>query len=551
MPSEYEFDKELRQIEVHKWTMFTVYHNARVGINKFNSDIANLIKNFNNLPPMKEAPSLIPYYELYPKWIREHPAMQTAVRALDRYNCMLAYKTRIHMLNIVAQYLFPIDDKLREIANYLLDARPDPVNSNIAQELVKYEGEHEISILPDDYYTDEEEMEGTIITAEMVRVWEKEDEEERKTKKREEGRAKRAAEEAKAAGMPAPKVDKAAEEKKKEEEEMKLMQEEQERLEEEKRAEEERIKQEEREKKKKKKLEYVEKRRTKREIRDNELREDLSKNALKGVEEIKAKEEKKKKVNEDEPDFDSVENNENQVKIQEEDETQFETRKRRERRERQLKYGKKVFEDKTEDIRSEKIEKVYEYIKKNRDISFEEKIKNIKEEYLNNNEINLHIYVSLMKTELFTPEQKQIISNVYQVNEPLEELVSILKKRDDERIKEYNLMLDLLDVASSQMETLKNYAVEDMYQLSLKEHDSEIQDNDDMGLKDVYCRPKPDYETSLRPISWSIPVDYYINDDGFWDNYIKEKQEKVDVRLFTEKPFIFYKRKIRRIVDEI
>jgi hypothetical protein len=40
-----------------------------------------------------------------------------------------------------------------------------------------------ISILPDDYYTDEEEMEGTIITAEMVRVWEKEDEEERKTKK--------------------------------------------------------------------------------------------------------------------------------------------------------------------------------------------------------------------------------------------------------------------------------------------------------------------------------------------------------------------------------
>jgi hypothetical protein len=31
----------------------------------------------------------------------------------------------------------------------------------------------------------------------------------------------------------------------------------------------------------------------------------------------------------------------------------------------------------------------------------------------------------------------------------------------------------------------------------------------------------------------SLPVDYYINDDGFWDDYIAEKNEKYEQTPLT------------------
>lgn len=37
--------------------------------------------------------------------------------------------------------------------------------------------------------------------------------------------------------------------------------------------------------------------------------------------------------------------------------------------------------------------------------------------------------------------------------------------------------------------------------------------------------PKPEVMEKFEAID-NLPVDYYDNDDGFWDTYIKEKYEK-------------------------
>ena len=45
-------------------------------------------------------------------------------------------------------------------------------------------------------------------------------------------------------------------------------------------------------------------------------------------------------------------------------------------------------------------------------------------------------------------------------------------------------------------------------------------------LTDFYILPYPDPTEADSPEEPLIPLNYYDNDDGFWDKYIQMKQEK-------------------------
>jgi hypothetical protein len=541
-----------------KWRQFTQPYDLQIQQKRMLYDMQKIQRQMKrDGTDYKEGvyiPSMIDYYNLFPKFIREHPTIQMIVRGIEFHNPFLTFQVRQHLLNEAAMLIFPLEERLQNAIASSFDNRMVPITLENVNELINYNYEdNKVVILPDDYYTDEEDLEGDIITAAMVRVWEKEEEEARKLKKREEGRAKRAAEEAKAAGLSVPKVDKAAEEKRKEEDDIKMMEEENQRLEEEKREEEERLRQEELERKRKIKLEVGVRKFQKRPIADQELQEDIGASSeVTGVKQVK-QDKKENKKNEEEPE--NAEANTSTAKsaaeIADKQKKVKENEKRKEKREKQLRQGRKHFEDKTEEIRAERIEKVFAFIKTEQSMSLEEKISKIHTDYSKNEDILMHIYVSLMKSESFAPETKDFIKKLFNFDKPVDEIVKLLKKRDDERIKEYNLMMDLLDVTTVQMDTVNKYVVEDMYQLSLKEHENQIQNNEEIGLKDVWVKPMQPLDVAQRPREWQVPVDYYINDDGFWDGYIAAKRKNVDVRVFTEKPFSWYKDKLKKVEEDI
>jgi hypothetical protein len=552
----FRYQESIRQ--AHFWSLFIFKSNfpftqqkLEMDLRRINSQIKKDDIDYGDFHP----PSIIDYYNLFPKWVREHPTMQMFVRGIEYYNPLIPFKFKQHMLNQAAQLVFPFDSKLTELYSYGCNVRQTPITLENVNELINFDyDENRIVILPDDYYTDEEDLEGTIITAAMVRVWEKEDEDERKAKKRDEGRAKRAAEEAKAAGKAPPKVDKAAEEKKKEEEEILLMEEENKRLEEEKLAEEERIKQEERERKRKIKLEVAEKQPRQRSIMDLDPPDDGVFEFGDKVETKKKEEKTKKKKtggDDEELEFEGMKTEHKTVQSQEVDQSKkIEHEKRKEKKEKQIRHGKKYFEDKTEEIRAEIIEKNFAFIKAEQNMSTNDKILKIKQDYSKNEELAMHIYVALMKSESFAPDTKEFIKSTFKFEQPVEEIQKQLKRRDDERVKEYNLMMDLLEVTSTQLDAVNKAAIEDLYSQSLKDHDNQLQSTEDVGLKDVYVRPLPPIDQAQRPESWQVPVDYYINDDGYWDDYINDKRKKIDIKLYHEKPFIWFKDRIKRVSDD-
>jgi hypothetical protein len=45
-------------------------------------------------------------------------------------------------------------------------------------------------------------------------------------------------------------------------------------------------------------------------------------------------------------------------------------------------------------------------------------------------------------------------------------------------------------------------------------------------LTDFYVKPYPDVREVLEDPHPIIPLHYYDNDDGFWDEYIKEKHDR-------------------------
>ncbi len=205
-PPKIDVVNDFLHIDAMKWHYFTMIPNLRVHIKKYIELVKN-IKNNKDMPKSSYkqfsfAPqSLIPYYNLLPKWAHEHPSVQNLVRGLEYHQHSSSFQNKVIALNIALPLLLPIDDKLTDVAKELYGYfKTQPNISNIDQLFEHNEDESRKSVfLPDDDFTDDKEEFYTFYTAADIRAIEKEEEEERKLKKREEGRAKRAAEEAKAA----------------------------------------------------------------------------------------------------------------------------------------------------------------------------------------------------------------------------------------------------------------------------------------------------------------------------------------------------------------
>ena len=58
-----------------------------------------------------------------------------------------------------------------------------------------------------------------------------------------------------------------------------------------------------------------------------------------------------------------------------------------------------------------------------------------------------------------------------------------------------------------------------------------------LDYSDVYTKPIPDYSQSKSPFLEDIPIDFYDNDDGFWDDYINMKKNSFDVKNLQRRPF--------------
>ena len=68
-----------------------------------------------------------------------------------------------------------------------------------------------------------------------------------------------------------------------------------------------------------------------------------------------------------------------------------------------------------------------------------------------------------------------------------------------------------------------------------KEEDDDDEEDIENMKTDFYVPDIPDLNNSVNPYS-KIPIDFYDNDDGFWDDYIEEKN-KINMSLFQNKPF--------------
>lgn len=64
-----------------------------------------------------------------------------------------------------------------------------------------------------------------------------------------------------------------------------------------------------------------------------------------------------------------------------------------------------------------------------------------------------------------------------------------------------------------------------------------------------YIRPIADATYAINPHTQEIPIDFYDNDDGFWDDYIEHKYNRLDLTKLKFKPFHFSKHLLAKNED--
>lgn len=115
---------------------------------------------------------------------------------------------------------------------------------------------------------------------------------------------------------------------------------------------------------------------------------------------------------------------------------------------------------------------------------------------------------------------------------PLEELnlISESKKsftetyfKDATKLKFSEAELQLIEREVTSLENKKNI--------------NDLNDDDDNRVNEIYFPPIPDYTQPQTPHLQKFPIDFYDNDDGFWDDYIKEKKDCFDVSNIKIKPY--------------
>lgn len=517
-PPKIDVISDFLHIDAMRWNFFTMIPNLRIHLKKYN----DFMRNINNGKDVGKSgnktfsfshQSLVPYYNLLPKWAHEHPTVQNIVRGLEYHQHGYSFQQKITALNIALPLLLPLDDKLTDVSKELYSYfKTNPSLSNIDQLFEHNEDESRKSVfLPDDDFTDDKEEFYTFYTAADIRAIEKEEEEERKLKKREEGRAKRAAEEAKAA---AESGDKKKEDKKDLKDDKKKGNEaqDQENVEEEKEEE----------------TEHEEEQQNEQggifDLRDDQ--EDEEELAMKG---------KKPKVKTD-------------TRIKEENKYITERKE-----------AIKLVE-----IKKEQDKLFVEFIQKH-NIDLNENFISITRDIIDvqTGKINLS-KINFKEIPLSRLLINKFINEFGLNREQISEFMEIMRKNPNNEIritmskdeKEEYLIFerDFKEKEKTKAKEKFNEEEEeelgelsDLYRRSLRETEIKMDNEDDKGLKDVYYKPIHDVDFHLK--TTYLPIDFYDNDDGFYDDYLKELHSKIDISQYNTKPFILKRKRIKHISE--
>lgn len=532
-PPKIDVSNDKFHADAMKWNFFTMLPNMRINIKNYHQCLSylhlmnkktfsdNILKD--NSPAHKDPldtfehsrQSLIPYYNLLPKWAHENPSVQNIVRSLEFNHNEFSFQEKMVAINIALPLLLPTDDKLAEVAKEIYDVNPEEIKlDNIEELLLHNEDETRKNvILPEDDFTDDKEEFYTFYTAADIRAIEKEEEEERKLKKREEGRAKRAAEEAKAAGESG---------KKKEE---KIDPKDQKKGASEETAEAEPEKQDEQEEED-----------DEEEVKDNSAGEFTF------------------ELNDD------VEADEDMI---------FKTKKPKAEKKKVEKEENKYITERKEALRLIEIKKdqdklFSEYLKKNSSIKLDTNYINISREMIDvkTGKIDLSNYnmqeipLAMIMTNKFVNEydltklQRTEFLDIIKKNPNIDIRVSMSEKGREEYVIIENDPKQKKNKNTEQEVNVEDDDIDeinDLYKSSLKETEIKIETEDDLTLKDIYYKPLTDLDYYEK--SYHLPLDYYDNNDGFYDEWLNHQKEKIDISQYNMKPFISKRKRIKHISE--
>jgi hypothetical protein len=547
-------------------------------LQKINWDAPNFtMMSFSDIPL---PPSIIDYYNLLPKWARDHPTMKTVIRGLEYHQPWTSYREKVMAVNWTLQVLIGKDKTYNELLAMSYQADPEELTMENLPALLEHDEEETRNILqhPEDEATDDEEME-IISTAEDVRAIEKEEEEERKKKKREEGRAKRAAEEAKQA---------AAENKNKEDAEKKKKEEADKKKKEEAAPEEEEAEETDKQEA-----------RTEAKTEDKELEDrmftptnrskrsfDKEEETLNIYDNLYDKMRGKKKTEDTEENSENIDESEykkvyGMKKLSQEDET-LSFADELEAFRRQNKEQKSVVENKKEkiiailrDLRGTNNLKTFDekvkiikrnldevtdkkYINELRNIKVVEKKKENEMEDKSHLTADVILYpLSLLNSNEFSEAEREIIAKHF--NEFITDIPDVVRdaniipldqKKDAQgnKVSETNddeIMSKISLFETESKDAGEGFDIDADYKESLKDEDTSVDVSEDLGLQDAYYKPKADLDYKLRSED-PIPFEFYLNEDGFWNNYIAFHRKRINPGQFVHKPFNPYMKNIKK-----
>jgi hypothetical protein len=532
-PPKIDVNNDKFHIDALRWNFFTMLPNMRINAKNLQESF-RVLQSLNSKQisdikidrsPAHKLPtdtfkfsdqSLIPYYNLLPKWAHENCAVQNIVRSLEHNHFEFSFQQKLVAINLALPLLLPTDDKLAEVANEIYDIKSEDIKlDNIEELLLHNEDETRKNMtLPEDDFTDDKEEFYTFYTAADIRAIEKEEEEERRIKKRDEGRAKRAAEEAKAAGESGAK---------------------------------------------------------KEEKKDGKDGKDEKKNTNEETQE--AEPEKIEEPEEEEEEEDKGKGGEFSFEINDDGEADEDSALKikppKNERKKEVKSENKYITERKEALRLIDI-------KKEQDISFSEFLKknSIK---LNENYINISremVDVKTGKIDLSKYNMTEIPLSMLLVNKfvneygleksLINEFLDIIRKNpnidlrvsmNQEGREEYVILENDPKEKKAKNEIKENEIIddddigdlEDLYKSSLKETEMKIDSEDDKFLKDIYYKPLVDIDYFEK--SYYLPLDYYDNNDGFYDEWLNHQKEKIDIAQYNIKPFITKRNRIKHISE--
>jgi hypothetical protein len=578
---EFFFDDIVK--ENNKWYNFILPHNTRLLVKEVEATLNNIFKESEMQMKLKkqsgeamdgiELPqSLLAYYNLLPKWARDHPAIKMLVRGLDKNHPWVSFRSKMLMVNISLRFIMDFDENNKWITDLVYNTRVENITLQNLPSLMEHDEGDDRFVLqhPDDEVTDEDDYD-FIQTAEDVRKIEKEEEEERKLKKKEEGRAKRAAEEVKQAASEG-KIDKAAEEKKKKEEAEKKKKEEAAAAEaEEEPKEEEEVEETKKEDDTGKYEKTFMMRQNKKDVEEkgeaimdiyDKLYGKMNEDSGEKLEDSDDDDSKMMKFNQDEDNdaqgSDQINEGgrdieELRIKLKENKATMATKKIKINDIAMDLRQSEDlaIFEQKVLNLKSSLEDNNIRYIQLMRNEQLKGSLVNLEDRYAS----DLFIYpFTLMATKKLSKEQKSIIERLF--SEHINSVEESKKPEigldiDEDAAKrtiedaENEVLSRILQSESYISDKPEGLDIQIDYKESLKEEDIQVDDEELIGLNDAYYKPIPNIDIALRKED-PIPLDYYINDDGFWDDYIQYNKNRVDVKQINKKPFITIKDALKK-----